>query len=468
MPPCRRGSTKHDPRDGHAKLVGRRSAIPAKLVESIPAAARPLAVVVGALLALQSSQGLDPAKVAFLAVTTVAISGSVHATWRMRRSSLVDAARPWLIASLVVSAIVGGSLPVALANGTAVNSWLRDAAPYLLLAAAPWLAIDLGSSVSPRVATLAITIVGLLATLSFTITWLQRRGFVDLPVDRLVFPSFVLAMTLFALAVARSISGRSDRYAWAAVSGVVIAMLLETGTRTTLALMAIPVVLSLDAIRVRGPGFGRTALLPSAVPLLVVALLVFPGLLSALTARTQGPITGPPPSSVTGGATLSPTLDDGGRFGTLGAVVSGSDTSMGLRWAQYVSAWNVFVSSPVVGRGPGVAITWTDDGGNIVSTYTADTPLTVLAKFGLAGVIIWVVLGWASIQTLRRLRRAGGVLLDARSALLGLAVGLVALAPFGAQLEDKGTGLAIILVLGLALSAIRVADAEETPQSIDA
>jgi hypothetical protein len=440
-------------------LQGERSRTPTVLVESIPGAARPLGVVVGALLALQSSQVLDPAKLAFLAVTVIALSGSVVATWRMRGSPLVAAARPWLIASLVISAIVGASLPVALASGTAAGTWLRDAAPYLLVAAAPWLAIDLGSSASPRLATLAITIVGFLATLSFTITWLERRGFVDLPIDRLVFPSFVLAMALLALVVARSISDRSNRYAWAAAAGLVIGMLLETGTRTTLALTLIPIVLLLDTLRVRGLGFGRTAFVPSAVPLVVAALFVLPGVVSSLTE---------PRSSETVGATQSPTPNDDGRFGTLTAVVSGSDTSMGLRWAQSVAAWNAFVSSPIVGRGPGVVITWVDDSGNTVAGYTADTPLTVLAKFGLAGLVIWIALAWASIETLQRLRRAGGVSLDARSAFLGLAVGLVALAPFGAQLEDKGTGLAIILFLGLALSVTRATEADETRQSIGA
>lgn len=440
-------------------LPGGQSRAPEAPVTSILGAARPLAVLVGALLALQSSQALDLAKLAFLAVAMVALCGSVLAAWRMRDSSLVAAARPWLLASVTIWAIVGLSLPVALANGTAAGSWLRDAASYVLVAAAPWLALDLGSSVSPRVATLATTIAGSLATLSFTITWVQRRNMVDLPLDRVVFPSFALATAFLALPVASSIWGRRERFAWAAAAATVVALLLATGTRTVLALTAIPIVLLLDAIRVRGRGIVRTALVPIAAPLLVVTLFVTPGVIASL---------GEPPAGPGAGAVPSPTPDDPGRFGTLTEVASGSDISMRLRWAQTQSAWNVFISSPLVGRGLGVPIPWTDYDGTTVAAFTADTPVTILAKFGLLGIVMWVALGWATVMTLRRLRRLGPAGWVARSALLGLATGLVALSPFGAQLEDKGTGLALILLLGLALSVIRTAEARDSWQRADA
>jgi hypothetical protein len=141
--------------------------------------------------------------------------------------------------------------------------------------------------------------------------------------------------------------------------------------------------------------------------------------------------------------------------------VAGSDISLRLRWAQTVSAWNIFVSSPLVGRGLGVPIPWIDWDGTLMATFSADTPLTVLAKFGLFGIVIWVALAWATISTLRRLRRTGGPGSFARSALLGFATGIVVLAPFGSQLEDKGTGLSLILLLGLALAIIRTIHSDE-------
>jgi hypothetical protein len=156
----------------------------------------------------------------------------------------------------------------------------------------------------------------------------------------------------------------------------------------------------------------------------------------------------------------APNPDNGGRFGTIGDVVSGSDLSLRLRWSETVSAWTIFVSSPLVGRGPGVPIPWINSDGTHMANFFADTPITVLAKFGIFGLAIWAALGWATILTLRRLRRLGRGGSVARSAFLGFGTGLVVLAPFGPQLEDKGTGLALILLLGLALSVIRTAEAD--------
>ncbi|MDQ6795890.1 MAG: hypothetical protein M3067_13955 [Chloroflexota bacterium] len=460
---------------------------------SIPGAARPLVVVVGALVTLQSSQTLDLPKVAFFAVAILALAGSILHVWKGRDSGLTGPARPWLIASVIIAAIVGLSLPVAVANGTALGTWLRDAAPYALIAAAPWLALDLASAVSPRVITWATIIAGSAATVSFAINWVQRRHLVDLPLDRLVLPSFALATAFFALLVARSMRGSRDRYAWAVAAAVAIGLLLSTGTRTTLVLAAVPIVLLGDAVRVGGRSTLRTAFIPAVVPLVVVAVVLTPGVLRSLSGPPPVPLATAPttlataPTTSVGGSNLpvGPSADvrpppsrdqtpgpppvrtptptpvpDPGRFGTIDAVVAGSDVSLRLRWAQTVSAWNIFLSSPLVGRGLGVPIPWIDWDGTLVATFSADTPLTVLAKFGLMGIVIWVALAWATISTLRRLRRTGRPGAIPRAALLGFATGIIVLAPFGAQLEDKGTGLALILLVGLALAVIRSSERE--------
>jgi hypothetical protein len=115
-----------------------------------------------------------------------------------------------------------------------------------------------------------------------------------------------------------------------------------------------------------------------------------------------------------------------------------------------------------VGRGLGVSIPWIDYDGKLIAEYWSDTPIAVLAKFGVFGIVIWAALGWATVITLlrmRRDRRAGSI---TRPALLGFATGLVVLSPFGPQLEDKGTGLALILLLGLWLAVIRTSEPDES------
>jgi hypothetical protein len=464
---------------------GRDSRSPETPVISIPGAVRPLAVVAGALIALQSSQSLDFVKLAFFAVALVALAGSVLHAWNTRDSVLARQARPWLIASVIIAAVVGLSFPVALANGTAVGTWIRDAAPYALVVAAPWLALDLGAAVSPRVATSAVVLAGSLVTISFTINWVQRRNMIDLPFDRLVLPSFTLAMAFFALAVAKSIWGGRDRYAWAVVAAVVIGLLLATGTRTTLALAAIPIVLLGDAVLIGGRGRLRTSFGPAVAPLLVVAALVMPGMLRSLSPPAAVLPSAPPTlestvplgsgalasPGATGGQVAEPTSavtpapttpEDPGRFGTIAGVLSGTDQSLRLRWEQTRAAWTIFVGSPLVGRGLGVSIPWIDYDGKLIAEYWSDTPIAVLAKFGVFGIVIWAALGWATIVTLRRMRRVRQTESATRSALLGFATGIVLLAPFGPQLEDKGTGLALILLLGLWLAVIRTSGPGES------
>jgi hypothetical protein len=107
-----------------------------------------------------------------------------------------------------------------------------------------------------------------------------------------------------------------------------------------------------------------------------------------------------------------------------------------------------------------VSIPWVNWDGSLVMESWADTPLTILAKFGLLGILIWIVLGWATVTTLRHLRSRGVDGLTVRSAILGFAAGIVALTPLGPQLEDKGTGLAILLLLGIAFATLREVPAE--------
>lgn len=453
------------------------------LVTSVPGAARPLVVVAGALIALQSSPTLDLSKVAFAIVASVALVGSIRRIWLDRDSALVGEARPWLIASLVLAAIMALSLPVAVANGTPVGTWLRDAASYGLVAAAPWLAVDLGASVSPRLATWLIVIAGSLGTAAFTLNWVQRRHIVDLPVDRLVLPSFTLATAFIAFAVAQAVWADRRRLISSVAAATAIGLLLATGTRTTLALVAIPIVLFADAVRVGGRRMVRGSFVPAVLPLVLVAVVVGPGMLSALTRSALGPPLAIPSATASATATggsggsggplgsvrpvptgapstaeppgPAPTPVDDGRFGTIDDVVSGNDASLRLRWAQTESAWKLFVGSPLYGQGLGVSIPWINIDGSLRNSFLADTPITVLAKFGVFGIAIWVVLAWATLDSLRRLRRQSAASAVARSALAGFAVGLVALAPFGPQLEDKGTGIALILLLGLAFTRLR-------------
>ncbi len=53
------------------------------------------------------------------------------------------------------------------------------------------------------------------------------------------------------------------------------------------------------------------------------------------------------------------------------------------------TAWESFRSSPLVGIGPGAAFTYAAADGQVVITRNIDTPILLLARFGLVG-LVWV------------------------------------------------------------------------------
>jgi hypothetical protein len=414
-------------------------------------------VVFGALAVMQSSQELNPAKIIYLGVAAVAVSGSIRQVWRTRFSPLVAFARPWLAASIVVTALMALSLPVALVHGTPFSSWFRDAAAYAIVAAAPWVAIDLATAASRRLTLALLVITGELAAASYTIVWIQRRALADLPIDRVALPSFTLAMVVFAVSIALSIVPNRGRYIWSAVASITIGLLIVAGTRTTLALLIIP-PLALGATLISGGNIAaRRALLPALIPVLAAAAIVV-----STQVRLQpvpggsGVLPGGPTSSAAPRASVTPSSPSlGGRYDTFGGVIAGRDFSLQERLAQTRAAWEAFLGSPIVGEGLGAAVPWVDMNGVRQAQFTADTPVLVLSKFGVLGLVLVGAIGWAILATIRGLKQGGRATSAARLSLIAVASGVVALTPFGWQLEDKGTGLAIILVLGFALTEAR-------------
>ncbi len=214
---------------------------------------RALLVVFGGLLILQSSDRLDALKVGYLLVAGIAAAGSVASVWRARSEPATIAMRPWLVASAVIVGLVALSLPVALINGATISNWLRDGAVYVLLAAAPWIAIDLARSASPNLILGAGLLAGLLGVASFVVVWVQRRQLIDLPIDRLTLPSMTLGAAAYCIAVALAVRSRGwKRAGWIVLSMGILAAFLLTGTRTSFVLLAAPTAVVLVDVWQRG------------------------------------------------------------------------------------------------------------------------------------------------------------------------------------------------------------------------
>jgi hypothetical protein len=420
--------------------------------------ARASIVILGALAVLQSSQDLGPVKIAYLVVASLVVLASVINVVRMRHSSIVVSARPWLIASGVLGALMVLSLLVATLRGTTISMWLRDAAAYGLLVASPWLAVDLAFSTSRR-AVLALTLAaGAATTVSYALVWIQRRRIEDFAIDRLALPSLTLAAALFTVALAISISSDRRRFFWAAAQSMTIALLVLSGSRASFALLVVcPIVLyaswRADKDRPLLPRV-RMALLPVITAIAIVG--------ATQIRLPEGPLLGFGPAPTTGSHGASPSPTPTGRnlterFDSIGSVLAGQDVSMQDRLTQTRAVWAVFLTSPIVGGGLGVPIPWTDPRGvyHTDNAFTADTPILVFAKFGFLGLLLIGAFGWAVITTVRSLGRGGRSTRDSWLATIAFASALVVLMPFGWQLEDKGTALAVVLVLGFGLVEAR-------------
>jgi hypothetical protein len=422
---------------------------------------RALLVVFGGLLTLQASNQLDAPKVAYLVAASAALCGSVVAVWQARLELSTIFLRPWLITSGVILGILAVSFPVALAHGSSATNWLRDASAYVLFAAAPWLAVDLARAASSRLILGGGLIAGLLGAASFVITWVQRRQLLDLPIDRLTLPSMTLGSGAYCIAVALAFRSHGwQRAAWILLSVAILGGFLVTGSRTTFVLLAAPAAAVLIDVWQRGRIKLATDVLPVAAQFAAIAIVlsVSFGGFPSLGSSSIGP--SPNPSGPAGGSGISgsgeppqPTpaaskrLED--RFSTLDDVVSGRDQSLQLRIEQSRVAWNEFVSSPLLGIGPGHVFSYMATATIEAQALTLDTPLMVVAKFGIFGLLMTGAIIAAFMHAVVSLVRRSGPAWPALI-LAGYGAVLLALIPFGWPLEDKGTGLALVFLLALA------------------
>lgn len=397
-------------------------------------------VVVGGLLVLQSSDRVDPPKLVYLVVAVTAFAIAVYRIVASRRE-IPPAYLRLLLASSALFAVLALSFAVAASNGTPTIDWFRDALAYGLFAAVPVLAYDAASPRGRRFLTVLLVVVGVVATASYALVWLDRRGLADLPVDRLLLPAGHVAIALYVFGVAAAMTRGQGAYRWALLAGAIIGVLLATGTRSSLLLFVAPVAI---AIVMRPWKPWRTLRILGLH--LLVALLVFAGLNVVLEPAVIGP-------AVTGSGQPR-TPDAGDRFESLDdlATSPGTDPSVRERAAQYQAAWTLFLSSPVVGVGPGHEIVWTDVSGARRNEFTADTPLVLTAKFGLIGTVLVAAVTVASIAVVRRLVGRSGRPTESL-ALFGFATAALVSLPLGMPIEEKGFSFALAMLLAVALSA---------------
>jgi hypothetical protein len=384
------------------------------------AEARLMVLVFGGLVTLQSSGELDAVKIAYLAAAaaTVILSAISLRAEVLERDVWLPLG--FISASFVFMVIV--SLPVAMSFATPIDFWLRDIASYVLVAAAPIVALDAARHITASRFRAMFVVLGLFATAAFTIEWLGRRQFADIALGHLALPTFLLPAALFGASLAFSFGG-PRRAHWSAVAIIVIAGLVLTGTRSTIVLAsALPAAVLFSAGRPLQRGAQLLLYLTIAVVCtfaVVQAMVTFLGIDGSL-------------------------LSD--RFGSIANVVQGlqPDQSTDERGLQGAAALAEFARSPVFGSGPGRIIPWINAFGLAVFAFTLDTPFAYLAKFGLGGVLVLLIVAGSWVSVLRPRVEIDG---EDRVAAICFSVVLLSYAVLASPFDDKGLGFAAVFIL---------------------
>ncbi|MCA1572804.1 MAG: hypothetical protein LC798_21420 [Chloroflexi bacterium] len=347
-------------------------------------------VVFGGLLLFDSSDGLSLAKGLYLASLSVCFVGAwtqiMRVTWE---GSMAGIPRLAGIAFWVVALVVAVSLPVAILNEHSIEVWVRDVAPYALLAMAPILALDASRS-SGRFLLGAFVLAGTLVTAAASLQLIGLRGL------------------------------RSDVLLWSVLAGLVLAGLWLPGSRSSLLLVGAPVGMLVFSRSSRG--IQRVAALAALATILIVAIF------------SIGPRVG---------------LDTGAaqeRLLTAGPAIEAprENGSLRDRFAQSQAAWDLLQQAPVLGVGPGQTFEWYTPSGAYRSAFAVDSTVSTIAKFGIvgtAGLLVYFGLLWHMLAGTR----------IERATLVGLAAWGALAVIISNPLEDKGLAFGLLFVLALGL-----------------
>ena len=387
-------------------------------------------MVFGGLAVLQSSQDVNLLKVLYLAGVGIALSGSAIRLQNAPAGGGVMAvkARPLILVSGLFLLMIGLSFPVAMSYGTSPDAWLRDGSAYLLFVAALVVGVDAAASYSLRALVRLLLVAGLISTLSFTVQWVGSgwRGLADLPLQRLALSSFFLPAAIFTYASVRSVlSGARTSMPWVACAAIVAALMLVTGTRSSL-LLGIGPAAGLWLYRKHRHRVGARLLALGAVFAI------------GIVAAVQLAATGGDASRLLA------------RFESIGRLLGNpaSDSSLLDRLAQANAGLQSFLSAPISGVGAGHLFRWQDGLGLARESFILDAPTGFPAKFGLTGVAVAVA---GAVLMIRWPRARGSRAPVAAAAWTGfMAISATWFLLFGSPWEDKGFSLAVALLIAVA------------------
>lgn len=380
------------------------------------------AVLGGGVLVFGASDSITLAKIVYLALLAAGVLAGL-----MRRRAL-GATRGGYPLALVSAGccmfwVVDGGISVS--RGTSGTSALRDLLPYILLLLVPLLGWQAGLVAEAATLERLFVVISGTAAASFMVAWIGRRNLGSLPITHLFLPSAALALAgvCYGVVMAARDGSHERRLWWSVFAATSALFLLITGNRSSLALIAVlPVVATIKQRRT-----SRRAML--------LALAAIAAFVVVIGVRLGGEVAGINTRAVTSRLTSISSILQGGH-----------DQSLAERTIETQAALRVFYRHPLSGSGPGTPYVWRDPFGNTHATFTLDTGLLLLAKWGVLGTLLILMLGAkiyrAADDVNSNISAAGETLqLFLWLSLLGLV--------FGVPPEDKGFAFAVGMLLSL-------------------
>jgi O-antigen ligase len=400
------------------------------------AEARLVFVVAGGLFVFASNTNhLTATKVGYfagvaLAVISILCSRELYSDL-LEPSTTIRVLAPMV---LVLGVLLMISFFVAHAEHTAFSPWLRDGTAYGLIAVAPLFLWDFERNARPRLGQLALVllIVGAVLTgSSLVVQWLGQRGIVSTNVTLHIVPGVSLPGALALFLAVRTGTVRRH-HVWCALGALAIPLtLFLTGTRSALPLVVCVALVLFSRAKAR-----RKILVATGAVVIVATILV-----AVLVALGH-----------TGGHPALAKLAH--RITSIPHTVThpNSDASYRLRATEWGVAWQTFKAHPILGAGLGHTFTWNCSSAGCttgtLSGYNLDTPLTLIAKFGLLGLVALAVVVYSLVHFLRVRRETAQH--DAWLALTWYLVFVVTEVPFGSPFESKDFTLGLLLLGALA------------------
>lgn len=399
-------------------------------------------VAVGGFFILDSSAKFDAPKMVYLAGYALAF-GIAVLDWR--KSSSSD--RPLVVLAIALFSLVTLSMPVALINRTPMLSWLRDAASMVFVASTPIFALDARKLRSPLILLAIFVMTGLIGSLMFAYEMLHRYSGDAGGAHASGLVSLFLPVALFLYSTSELIVGKHFRAGWAVISISVLALMLLSGSRGMLTTLFIPLAMIIVGLRPSWRHLVKYTLESVVVTALALTLLVY-------SAGSFGRAIG-----ARGERAINHLL-----MIKLLMKHPSQDQSFQERLWETIEATKVFMAQPVLGVGPGHEFTIKRANHKVLTTYSiVDTPMEFPAKYGLAGIGILFIAGYALYAFIRSAIRGGD---DSAPALALVGFGLFSFVRIlvSSPFDDKGYSMGLLFLLALCVIDMKRASARaESP-----